>query len=69
MTNTDRFAAATFRKASGSGDAGCVELAFVDDSAGIRDSKRHDSGVLCFTTDEWDIFLGEVKNSELDLPA
>jgi hypothetical protein len=63
--NADRFATTTFRKASGSGDAGCVEVAFADDATAIRDSKRRDSDVLCFMAQEWDIFLSEVKTSEL----
>lgn len=67
--NADRFVAATFRKASGSGDAGCVEVAYADDVTGIRDSKRPGCGVLCFTTLEWRVFLGAVRNSQFVPPA
>ncbi|MBV9846089.1 MAG: DUF397 domain-containing protein [Kutzneria sp.] len=65
----DRFATAVFRKASGSGDAGCVEVAFSGDVVGVRDSKRRDSDVLCFTTHGWDVFLLGVRNNEFELPA
>lgn len=67
--NIDHFTATTFRKASGSGDTGCVEVAFSDNTTGIRDSKCHDGNVLCFATPQWDALLDAIKNSELDFLA
>lgn len=67
MMNADHFAAATFRKASGSGDAGCVEVAVTKAAIGIRDSKQPAGGVLGFATPEWRIFLTGVMSTVRDL--
>jgi hypothetical protein len=65
-TNAEHIAAATFRKASGSGDTGCVEVAVEIAAVGIRDSKPRNGEVLRFGACEWDFFLSGVRNSELD---
>jgi hypothetical protein len=45
----------------------CVEIAGLSgDLIAVRDSKRQRGPVLRFTTDEWDAFLGGVRNGEFD---
>jgi len=45
----------------------CVEVASLPgDGIGIRDSKDSDGPVLRFTPDEWNAFLGGVRNGEFD---
>ena len=45
----------------------CVEVASLPgDQIGIRDSKDSEGPVLRFTPDEWDAFLGGVRNGEFD---
>ncbi len=48
------FTTARWRKASVSGDAGCVEIAHADGWIGVRDTKDAGAGpVLAFTEHEW----------------
>jgi hypothetical protein len=45
----------------------CVEVANLPgDQIGVRDSKDAEGPVLRFTPDEWDAFLGGVRNGEFD---
>ena len=45
----------------------CVEVASLPgDQIGVRDSKDSAGPVLRFTPDEWDAFLGGVRNGEFD---
>jgi hypothetical protein len=47
----------------------CVEVAGLSgDQIRIRDSKNARGPVLRFTPDEWDAFLGGVRNGEFDRP-
>ncbi len=67
--NREPLESATFRKATGSGDVGCVEVALAEDVIGVRDSKDHGFGpVLAFTEHEWECFIQGAKNGEFDLP-
>lgn len=63
------FSAATWRKSSRSSASGpdCVEIAFVEVGAGVRDSKNPAAAVLSFGADGWDRFLGATKDGEFDL--
>lgn len=62
------FSAARWRKANGSGDSGCVEVAYHDGWIGVRDTKDHGAGpVLAFTEHEWQIFLAGADNGEFTL--
>jgi hypothetical protein len=45
----------------------CVEVASLPgDQIGVRDSKDTEGPVLRFTPDEWNAFLGGVRNGEFD---
>jgi len=45
----------------------CVEVASLSgDHIGVRDSKDAEGPVLQFTPDEWNAFLGGVRNGEFD---
>jgi uncharacterized protein DUF397 len=57
-------------KGDGSGDHGCVEVAFHGGRVGVRDSKTHGNGpVLTFSPHEWDVFIAAAKAGEFDRPA
>jgi hypothetical protein len=48
-------------------NSNCVEVASLPDGEiGVRDSKNPDGAVLRFTADEWNAFLGGVRNGEFD---
>ena len=61
-----KFNDADFRKASGSGDIGCVEVAMRDGLVGVRDSKDAAGASLTFTRHEWTVFVEGVKAGEFD---
>ncbi len=62
------FTTAGWRKASGSGDAGCVEAAYADGWIGVRDTKDAGAGpVLVFTEHEWRVFLAGVGAGEFGI--
>lgn len=44
-----------------------VEVAFVDDLIGLRNSAEPDGTVLVFTRAEWDAFVAGAKDGEFDL--
>lgn len=68
--NIRDLAEAEFRKATGSGDVGCVEVALTGNAVGVRDSKAQGRGpVLGFTPHEWRIFVQGIKDGEFDYPA
>jgi hypothetical protein len=67
---TAKFASANWRKSNLSGDTGCVEVAFVDEAVGVRDSKlANDSPILVFSHHEWSAFLKGAGDGEFNLPA
>jgi len=51
---------------SGGNTDNCVEVAFVDGAIAVRDSKNPTGPVLLYTRDEWDAFIGGVKDGEFD---
>jgi len=45
----------------------CVEVASMPDGGvGVRDSKDAEGSILRFTPDEWNAFVGGVRNGEFD---
>jgi hypothetical protein len=44
----------------------CVEVASLDGTIGVRNSRDQSGPELRFTPDEWDAFLGGVRNGEFD---
>jgi hypothetical protein len=59
---------AVWRTSTYSGGNGCVEVAFVDDQVGVRDSKDREGPVLVFTANEWEAFIGGTRDGEFELP-
>ena len=56
---------AAWRRAPGDMSEGAVEVAFVDDLVGLRNSSQPDGPVLVFTADEWEAFVAQ--DGEFDL--
>lgn len=71
MTNIQEpFVGAKWKKANGSLETNCVEVAFGEGGAvGVRDSKNPGGPILSFTADEWDAFAAGAKDGEFDRPA
>jgi hypothetical protein len=64
---TDLSQAVWFKSTRSSGNCdNCVEVAFVGDAIAVRDSKDPDGPALVYTRDEWDAFVGGVKDGEFD---
>lgn len=56
---------ALWRKSTTSSSGGCVEVARIGDTVGVRDTKAHGNGpVLEFNEQEWRAFLDGVANGE-----
>lgn len=62
-----KMAHAVWHKGSFSGDAGCVEVADLDQLIMLRHSKDPDGAVLKFTRTEWAAFVEGVRDGEFDL--
>ena len=60
---------AVWRKSTRSGPwtDNCVEVAFVDGTIAVRDSKNPAGPVLVFTSAEWDAFVDGAKDGEFDV--
>jgi hypothetical protein len=60
---------AVWRKSTRSGPwtDNCVEVAFVDGTIAVRDSKNPGGPVLVFTSAEWDAFVDGAKDGEFDV--
>ena len=57
-------------KAEGSDDVGCVEVAFHEGKAGVRDSRDRGTGpVPGFTARQWRCFIEGARNGEFGLPG
>ena len=57
----------SWHRGSSCTDNACVEAARQDERVYVRDSKKPDGAVLCFTLQEWEVFLGAAKRGEFDL--
>jgi Domain of unknown function (DUF397) len=61
------FGEATWRKSLRSQNSGaCVEVAWVGDRIGVRDSRSPVGPVLVFTANEWRAFLSGARDGEFD---
>jgi hypothetical protein len=58
---------AVWQRAEGDDSEGAVEIAFVDDLIGMRNSAEPDGPVLVFTQAEWDAFVAGAQDGEFDL--
>lgn len=67
MAEQDFSKATWFKSRRSGGNGNCVEVAFVDDVVGVRDSKDQSGPVLVFTEAEWKAFVGGVKDGEFNL--
>ncbi|GAB3801184.1 DUF397 domain-containing protein [Micromonospora zhanjiangensis] len=58
---------ANWRKSTRSGGNGgnCVEVATLNDTIGVRDSKNIEAGALVFKLEPWSTFLAAVKANRL----
>jgi len=66
---TVHFQQAAWRKSSrsnGNGGSNCVEVAVVDMTIGVRDSKNPDGPVLQFTPTDWESFVDGAKRGRFD---
>jgi hypothetical protein len=64
------FSTAKWRKSTGSGDGGCVEIAYVGGVIGVRDTKDNGSGpILMFNEREWTAFLSGARGGEFNLDS
>lgn len=58
---------AVWQRAKGDDSESAVEVAFVDDLIGLRNSADPNGPVLVFTKDEWDAFVGGAQDGEFDV--
>ncbi|MFE9958338.1 DUF397 domain-containing protein [Micromonospora sp. NPDC005299] len=58
---------AVWQRAEGDASESAVEVAFVGDLIGMRNSAEPDGPVLVFTQDEWDAFVAGAQDGEFDL--
>ncbi|MEV0733320.1 DUF397 domain-containing protein [Polymorphospora sp. NPDC050346] len=58
---------AVWQRAEGDAAQGAVEVAFVDDLIGLRNSADPDGPVLVFTRSEWEAFVGGAQDGEFDV--
>jgi hypothetical protein len=58
---------AQWRKSRYSGNSGnCVEVAHLNNSIAVRDSKNSNSQALSFTSSAWATFIRSVKHKEFE---
>ncbi|WP_346042073.1 DUF397 domain-containing protein [Actinomadura chokoriensis] len=57
-----------WRKSSASGsDSNCVEVAALDASVLVRDSRDHSAGVIALGRTQWNALMDAVRGGDLDL--
>ncbi|PXY16479.1 DUF397 domain-containing protein (plasmid) [Prauserella coralliicola] len=64
MTNDDQLAWITSSYSGGGND--CVEVAFTEDGAAVRDSKNRAAGALRLCAADWDAVLAAARAGKLD---
>ncbi|MET8351971.1 MULTISPECIES: DUF397 domain-containing protein [unclassified Micromonospora] len=58
---------AVWQRADGDTSDSAVEVAFVDELIGMRNSAQPEGPVLVFTQAEWDAFVAGAQDGEFDL--
>lgn len=58
---------ASWQRAPGDQSEGAVEVAFVDNLVGLRNSGQPQGPILIFTMDEWEAFVAGAQDGEFDL--
>jgi hypothetical protein len=53
-------------RSNGNGGSNCVEVAVVETTIGVRDSKNPDGPVLTFTPTDWESFVDGAKHGRFD---
>ncbi|WP_280296058.1 DUF397 domain-containing protein [Nocardia abscessus] len=56
-----------FKSSHSSAERDCVEVAFLREGVGVRDSKNPAGPALVFTPSEWDSFTSHMTSGKLDL--
>ncbi|GIH12387.1 DUF397 domain-containing protein [Rugosimonospora africana] len=67
MAAMDLTRAAWHKSSRSSGNGNCVEVAILDDTVAVRDTKDRSGPVLVFTPAEWSAFVAGAKDGEFDL--
>nr|WP_153806718.1 DUF397 domain-containing protein [Nocardia sp. SYP-A9097] len=58
-----------FKSSYSSGGQECVEVAFLDEAVGVRDSKSPGGPELVFGVREWGVFAAAVAGGRFDSPG
>ncbi|GAA1888523.1 hypothetical protein GCM10009736_65930 [Actinomadura bangladeshensis] len=69
MSMPDNTSRARWQKSSRSGSGNCVEIAVLDMSIAVRDSKASDAGHLTFLPEVWAAFTTRAKAGRYDRDA
>ncbi|GAA5074745.1 hypothetical protein HNP84_007438 [Thermocatellispora tengchongensis] len=68
MQSVDLTGAEWKKSARSASNGACVEVAHLARGyVGVRDSKNQDGPVLIFTPQEWEAFVGGVRDGEFDI--
>jgi hypothetical protein len=57
-----------WQRASRCANAACVEVASIDGSIAVRDSKNPDGTVQMYSPSEWNAFLDGITNGDFNFP-
>jgi hypothetical protein len=63
----DDLPGAIWRKSTLCGNSSCIEVALLDDTVALRDSKNLEGPLLLFTHEEWATFIHGVRNGEFEI--
>jgi uncharacterized protein DUF397 len=58
---------AVWRKSTFCGNSSCVEVALLDDTVALRDSKNLEGPHLLFTHEEWTAFINGARRGEFEI--